>query len=255
MLDLLVALALGAVAQTIPDRKQRVAKAKLEYSRQFDIDQEKRQEASYYREIRYAVEKIAELKRGALCLYDMVVTCNQYNYKYCSGKGAIKKYRSNKILEQIGMTEDEFMVWVANLWTHRDNNPIVCKRKGDDTYYETSSYYTTIAGRKMMGGHIFIPMLNAKGWEYKSVLDMDFVCENTQKYNRNTLKHRILDIDPVEIMRKYPKDLMDIVTNGTAWRQYEDKCGILWNEFLKGESNEEGNQSEEITNEGKHECS
>ena len=185
------------------------------------------EELQYFRKIRRSVEGIEELNDNPISLIYSVIRGNHYNSKYVSGMGTQPTYRSDKILKQIGMTEEEFYVWIVNLWANDENVKHIYRKKCDNTAYISIHYDKVVAGRKMNGGSIYIPLANTAYWECRDSLDIDRSREWDEKSYGYKLEDKFIQLDPDALLRKYPKDLMDIVTGSTEWRKYEDKCGFL----------------------------
>ena len=125
------------------------------------------------------------------------------------------------------MTEEEFYVWIVNLWANDENIKGIYRKKCDNTAYIPIHYDKVVAGRKMNGGSIYIPLANTAYWECRDSLDIDRSREWDEKSYGYKLEDKFIQLDPDALLRKYPKDLMDIVTGNTEWRKYEDKCGFL----------------------------
>lgn len=228
MLDLAVALAIGVFSKaafTDPKRKQ--AGEHLDMMKRQEKEKDEWEELQYFRKIRRSVEKIAELNDNPISLIYSVIRGNHYNSKYVSGMGTQPTYRSDKILKQIGMTEEEFYVWIVNLWANDENVKHIYRKKCDNTAYISIHYDEVVAGRKMNGGSIYIPLANTAYWECRDSLDIDRSREWDEKSYGYKLEDKFIQLDPDALLRKYPKDLMDIVTGNTEWRKYEDKCGFL----------------------------
>ncbi|OUM19574.1 hypothetical protein [Butyricicoccus porcorum] len=228
MLDLAVALAIGVFSKaafTDPKRKQ--AGEHLDMMKRQEKEKDEWEELQYFRKIRRSVEKIAELNDNPISLIYSVIRGNHYNSKYVSGMGTQPTYRSDKILKQIGMTEEEFYVWIVNLWANDENVKHIYRKKCDNTAYISIHYDKVVAGRKMNGGSIYIPLANTAYWECRDSLDIDRSREWDEKSYGYKLEDKFIQLDPDALLRKYPKDLMDIVTGNTEWRKYEDKCGFL----------------------------
>lgn len=228
MLDLAVALAIGVFSKaafTDPKRKQ--AGEHLAMMERQEKEKDEWEELQYFRKIRRSVEGIAELNDNPISLIYSVIRGNHYNSKYVSGMGTQPTYRSDKILKQIGMTEEEFYVWIVNLWANDENVKYICRKKCDNTAYISIHYDKVVAGRKMNGGSIYIPLANTAYWECRDSLDIDRSREWDEKSYGYKLEDKFIQLDPDALLRKYPKDLMDIVTGNTEWRKYEDKCGFL----------------------------
>lgn len=228
MLDLAVALAIGVFSKaafTDPKRKQ--AGEHLAMMERQEKEKDEWEELQYFRKIRRSVEGIAELNDNPISLIYSVIRGNHYNSKYVSGMGTQPTYRSDKILKQIGMTEEEFYVWIVNLWANDENVKHICRKKCDNTAYISIHYDKVVAGRKMNGGSIYIPLANTAYWECRDSLDIDRSREWDEKSYGYKLEDKFIQLDPDALLRKYPKDLMDIVTGNTEWRKYEDKCGFL----------------------------
>ena len=228
MLDLAVALAIGVFSKaafTDPKRKQ--AGEHLDMMKRQEKEKDEWEELQYFRKIRRSVEKIAELNDNPISLIYSVIRGNHYNSKYVSGMGTQPTYRSDKILKQIGMTEEEFYVWIVNLWANDENVKHIYRKKCDNTAYISIHYDKVVAGRKMNGGSIYIPLANTAYWECRDSLDIDRSREWDEKSYGYKLEDKFIQLDPDALLRKYPKDLMDIVTGSTEWRKYEDKCGFL----------------------------
>lgn len=159
MLDLAVALAIGVFSKaafTDPKRKQ--AGEHLDMMKRQEKEKDEWEELQYFRKIRRSVEKIAELNDNPISLIYSVIRGNHYNSKYVSGMGTQPTYRSDKILKQIGMTEEEFYVWIVNLWANDENVKHIYRKKCDNTAYISIHYDKVVAGRKMNGGSIYIPL-------------------------------------------------------------------------------------------------
>ena len=228
MLDLAVALAIGVFSKaafTDPKRKQ--AGEHLAMMERQEKEKDEWEELQYFRKIRRSVEGIAELNDNPISLIYSVIRGNHYNSKYVSGMGTQPTYRSDKILKQIGMTEEEFYVWIVNLWANDENIKYIHRKKCDNTAYISIHYDKVVAGRKMNGGSIYIPLANTSYWECRDSLDIDRSREWDEKSYGYKLEDKFIQLDPDALLRKYPKDLMDIVTGNTEWRKYEDKCGFL----------------------------
>ena len=228
MLDLAVALAIGVFSKaafTDPKRKQ--AGEHLAMMERQEKEKDEWEELQYFRKIRRSVEGIAELNDDPISLIYSVIRGNHYNSKYVSGMGTQPTYRSDKILKQIGMTEEEFYVWIVNLWANDENIKYIHRKKCDNTAYISIHYDKVVAGRKMNGGSIYIPLANTAYWECRDSLDIDRSREWDEKSYGYKLEDKFIQLDPDALLRKYPKDLMDIVTGSTEWRKYEDKCGFL----------------------------
>ena len=228
MLDLAVALAIGVFSKaafTDPKRKQ--AGEHLAMMERQEKEKDEWEELQYFRKIRRSVEGIAELNDNPISLIYSVIRGNHYNSKYVSGMGTQPTYRSDKILKQIGMTEEEFYVWIVNLWANDENVKHIYRKKCDNTAYISIHYDKVVAGRKMNGGSIYIPLANTSYWECRDSLDIDRSREWDEKSYGYKLEDKFIQLDPDALLHKYPKDLMDIVTGSTEWRKYEDKCGFL----------------------------
>ena len=228
MLDLAVALAIGVFSKaafTDPKRKQ--AGEHLAMMERQEKEKDEWEELQYFRKIRRSVEGIAALNDNPISLIYSVIRGNHYNSKYVSGMGTQPTYRSDKILKQIGMTEEEFYVWIVNLWANDENVKHIYRKKCDNTAYISIHYDKVVAGRKMNGGSIYIPLANTSYWECRDSLDIDRSREWDEKSYGYKLEDKFIQLDPDALLRKYPKDLMDIVTGSTEWRKYEDKCGFL----------------------------
>lgn len=228
MLDLAVALAIGVFSKaafTDPKRKQ--AGEHLAMMERQEKEKDEWEELQYFRKIRRSVEEIAELNDNPISLIYSVIRGNHYNSKYVSGMGTQPTYRSDKILKQIGMTEEEFYVWIVNLWANDENVKHIYRKKCDNTAYISIHYDKVVAGRKMNGGSIYIPLANTAHWECEDSLDIDRSREWWEEISGHKLEDKFIQLDPDALLRKYPKDLMDIVTGSTEWRKYEDKCGFL----------------------------
>ena len=226
MLDLAVALAIGVFSKaafTDPKRKQggeHLAMMERQEKRQKEWN-----DLQFFRQIRKNVEGVVELNYSPIVLISNVMK-SSYNAEVDNGR-TNHTYRSDKILNQLGMTEEEFYVWIVNLWANDENVKHIYRKKCDNTAYISIHYDKVVAGRKMNGGSIYIPLANTAHWECEDSLDIDRSREWWGEISGHKLEDKFIQLDPDALLRKYPKDLMDIVTGSTEWRKYEDKCGFL----------------------------
>ena len=226
MLDLAVALAIGVFSKaafTDPKRKQ--AGEHLAMMERQEKRQKEWNDLQFFRQIRKNVEGVVELNYSPIVLISNVMK-SSYNAEVDNGR-TNHTYRSDKILNQLGMTEEEFYVWIVNLWANDENIKGIYRKKCDNTAYIPIHYDKVVAGRKMNGGRIYIPLANTAHWECEDSLDIDRSREWWEEISGHKLEDKFIQLDPDALLRKYPKDLMDIVTGSTEWRKYEDKCGFL----------------------------
>lgn len=226
MLDLAVALAIGVFSKaafTDPKRKQ--AGEHLAMMERQEKRQKEWNDLQFFRQIRKNVEGVVELNYSPIVLISNVMK-SSYNAEVDNGR-TNHTYRSDKILNQLGMTEEEFYVWIVNLWANDENVKHIYRKKCDNTAYIPIHYDKVVAGRKMNGGRIYIPLANTAHWECEDSLDIDRSREWWEEISGHKLEDKFIQLDPDALLRKYPKDLMDIVTGSTEWRKYEDKCGFL----------------------------
>ena len=226
MLDLAVALAIGVFSKaafTDPKRKQ--AGEHLAMMERQEKRQKEWNDLQFFRQIRKNVEGVVELNYSPIVLISNVMK-SSYNAEVDNGR-TNHTYRSDKILNQLGMTEEEFYVWIVNLWANDENIKGIYRKKCDNTAYIPIHYDKVVAGRKMNGGRIYLPLANTAHWECEDSLDIDRSREWWEEISGHKLEDKFIQLDPDALLRKYPKDLMDIVTGSTEWRKYEDKCGFL----------------------------
>lgn len=226
MLDLAVALAIGVFSKTaFTDPKRKQAGEHLAMMERREQEHKEWNDLQFFRRIRKNVEGVVELDYSPTVLISNVMK-SSYNAEVDNGR-TNHTYRSDKILNQLGMTEEEFYVWIVNLWANDENVKGVYRKKCDNAVYISIQYDKVVAGRKMNGGSIYIPLANTAHWECQNSIDIDCSREWWEEICGHKLEDKFIQLDPDALLRKYPKDLMDIVTGNTEWRKYEDKCGFL----------------------------